>query len=111
MAGWQRVLAAMVPTLVGAAALAESLQVDPDVIERVASEEELGAGLRVQTRQFDNHVQEQYIQDGRARVIKVTPRTGSPYYLVDPDGDGTMGMRRSTGGSGVSPTRWILRSW
>jgi hypothetical protein len=111
MTSWQHVFAAVVPALVGATALAESLQVDPDIIEQVASEEELGVGLRVETRQFDNHVQEQYIQDGRARVIKVTPRNGSPYYLVDPDGNGTMGMRRSTGGSQVSPTRWILRSW
>lgn len=95
----------------GGLAGAQSIQVDPAVIEEVASEEELAArgGGHVERRDFDNHVQEHFIRDGRTHVIKVTPRVGSPYYLVDPDGDGSMGMRRGSGG--VNPPRWVLKSW
>jgi hypothetical protein len=40
-------------------------------------------------------------------MIKVTPASGPPYYLVDEIGDGTF-VRRNTLENGVRPPRWVL---
>lgn len=55
---------------------------------------------------------EEYRINGRLYMIKVTPRIGLPYYLIDNQGDGTF----SAGGSGgldqnIRPPMWILRQF
>ncbi|SFW10685.1 DUF2782 domain-containing protein [Nitrosovibrio sp. Nv17] len=55
---------------------------------------------------------EEYRINGHLYMIKVTPRIGLPYYLIDNQGDGTF----SAGGSGgldqnVRPPMWILRQF
>lgn len=37
-------------------------------------------------REEEDKVIEEFWVDGKLEAIKVTPRVGQPYYLVDPDG-------------------------
>ena len=48
--------------------------------------------------------------NGELRYIKVTPRSGPPYYFIDTDGDGKLETRRH---ELDNPTinRWILKRW
>ena len=43
-------------------------------------------------------------------MVKITPRAGKPYYLLDTDGDGWPDARRSDP-LGISVPQWILYSW
>jgi hypothetical protein len=63
------------------------------------------------TRRGEDKIEE-YRINGRLYMIKVTPRIGLPYYLIDNQGDGTF----SAGGSGgldqnIRPPMWILRQF
>ena len=41
-------------------------------------------------------------------MIKITPKNGVPYYLVDDQGDGKFARQESLD-SGIRPPRWIIR--
>lgn len=54
---------------------------------------------------------EEYRVNGRLRYVKIIPKTGKPYYLVDKDGDGQLETRHSDL-DGVPPiNEWILMEW
>lgn len=53
---------------------------------------------------------EEYRMGGRLYMIKITPRVGNPYYLVDDLGDGKFSRQESLD-SGVRPPRWIIRTF
>ncbi len=68
------------------------------------------AGLEPQvtiTKHTEQTVEE-YRAGGRLYMIKITPRIGKPYYLVDDLGDGKFSRQESLD-SGVRPPRWIIR--
>lgn len=48
---------------------------------------------------------------GRLYMIKVTPRRGVPYYLVDTDGDGNLESRRGELGEDLLIPSWTLLEW
>lgn len=50
---------------------------------------------------------EEYRMNGKLYAIKVTPRIGAPYYLVDEDGSGKMNRIDTHGDKLVIP-RWVL---
>ncbi len=55
---------------------------------------------------------EEYRMNGKLYMIKVTPSHGTPYYLVDPKGDG--GFVRedlSVGDRGISVPMWVIKSF
>ncbi len=55
---------------------------------------------------------EEYRMNGKLYMIKVTPPHGTPYYLVDPKGDG--GFVRENLGVGdktLSVPMWVIRSF
>lgn len=54
---------------------------------------------------------EQYSVNGRIYAIKVTPRRGVPYYLVDTDGDGEMESRRNALDADILIPQWVLFRW
>jgi len=43
-------------------------------------------------------------------VIKVTPKIGAPYYLVDHKGDGSFARQEGLD-SGIRPPQWILHKF
>ena len=54
---------------------------------------------------------EEYRVSGRLRYVKITPKKGKPYYLVDKDGDGDLETRHSDL-DGIPPiNEWILLKW
>lgn len=53
---------------------------------------------------------EQYSINGRLYMVKITPRKGPPYYLLDLDGDGLLDVRRDSPDN-VSVPQWVLFSW
>ncbi len=56
---------------------------------------------------------EEYRVNGRLYKIKITPKVGPAYYLIDNDGDGSFETRRT--GSQLEPDilipQWVLFRW
>ena len=71
------------------------------------------AGLEnaaVTSRTAENgDVLEEYRVAGQLHVVKVTPRRGPAYYLIDSNGDGRLDS--SKGEAPVSPVHWKLFEW
>ena len=61
------------------------------------------------TKQTEQTVEE-YRAGGRLYMIKITPKVGKPYYLVDDRGDGKFSRQESLD-SGLRPPRWIIHSF
>ncbi len=61
------------------------------------------------TKQTEQTVEE-YRAGGKLYMIKITPKVGKPYYLVDDRGDGKFSRQESLD-SGVRPPRWIIHSF
>ena len=51
---------------------------------------------------------EEFRANGVLYMIKITPKNGAPYYLVDDRGDG-MFARRDSLDSGLRVPRWIIK--
>lgn len=54
---------------------------------------------------------EEYRVNGRLYMVKVIPRKGPPYYLIDSDGDGHLDTRRDELGPDVEVPRWVIIRW
>jgi hypothetical protein len=50
---------------------------------------------------------EEYRVGGKLYMIKITPKIGKPYYLVDDKGDGKFSRQESLD-SGLRPPRWVI---
>jgi len=50
---------------------------------------------------------EEYRIGGKLYMIKITPKVGPPYYLVDDKGDGKFARQESLD-SGFRPPRWVI---
>ena len=66
-------------------------------------------GAEVTTRTVDGDQIEEYRVQGQLQVVKVTPRRGKTYYLIDRNGDGRLDS--SEGEGPVSPVMWKLFEW
>jgi hypothetical protein len=53
----------------------------------------------------------EYRVGGRLLAVKITPKGGVPYYLVDVDGDGDLETRRNDLSSEILVNSWVLFSW
>ncbi|HUO43682.1 MAG TPA: DUF2782 domain-containing protein [Burkholderiales bacterium] len=53
---------------------------------------------------------EEYRVNGKLYMVKVTPKSGVPYYLVDETGGGTL-LRHDSLDTGIRPPMWVLHSW
>jgi hypothetical protein len=51
---------------------------------------------------------EEFRVGGKLYMIKVTPKIGPPYYLVDDLGDGKF-VRQESLDSGFRPPRWVIK--
>ncbi|MBK9131894.1 MAG: DUF2782 domain-containing protein [Gammaproteobacteria bacterium] len=61
--------------------------------------------------QGDDKTIAEYRVHGRLYMIKVTPRKGPPYYLVDTDGDGNLETRRGELNEDLLIPSWTLMEW
>ena len=55
----------------------------------------------------DGNKEEQFRVNGKLYMIKVTPPHGTPYYLVEPKGDGAW-VRRDVTDSGLRVPMWVI---
>jgi hypothetical protein len=58
------------------------------------------------TKQTEQTIEE-YRIGGKLYMIKVTPKMGKPYFLVDDRGDGKFARQESLD-SGFRPPRWVI---
>lgn len=61
------------------------------------------------TKKQDTTIEE-YRVGGRLYMIKVTPKHGKPYYLIDQQGDGRF-VRRSPSTFMISPPMWVIKKF
>ena len=55
---------------------------------------------------------EEYTQNGRVYMVKITPVKGPAYYYLDEDGDGQLELRESDRKlNPVQPVYWKLKEW
>ena len=55
---------------------------------------------------------EEYSQNGRIYMVKITPVKGPAYYYLDEDGDGQLELRESDRKlNPVQPVYWKLKKW
>lgn len=52
----------------------------------------------------------EYRANGKLYMLKVIPKVGKPYYLIDQDGTGQF-ARRDTLGSGMQPPMWVIKEF
>ena len=62
---------------------------------------------QVTIRQEGESKIEEFRSKGRVYAIRVTPKIGKPYLLIDPDGKGTMTRAEDIGG-GVRAPEWTI---
>lgn len=79
----------------------------PEKVQAAPTGDELPA-VSIRTEQNGDRVEE-YRQDGRLYMVKVTPARGRPYYLMDTDGNGR--LNRDDVADHVSPVYWTLYEW
>ena len=67
-------------------------------------------GAEVRSRQMEGgDLAEEYYVAGQVRVVKITPKRGPVYYLVDSNGDGILDSSKGEGS--VSPVQYKLFGW
>ena len=59
----------------------------------------------------DNRTVEEYRVNGNLYMVKITPSIGAPYYLIDQDGSGDMGLHRGGSDLNIQIPQWALLSW
>jgi hypothetical protein len=57
----------------------------------------------------ETEIHEEYRLNGRLYMIKVIPKHGKPYYLVDPDGNGQ--FRRYDFQPRIAIPQWVIKRW
>jgi len=82
-------------------------KVEPPPPPPMSSEEDIDAPQVTITKQADMTVEE-YRAGGKLYMIKITPKHGAPYYLVDDKGDGKFARQESMD-SGLRVPRWIIK--
>ncbi|HYE38043.1 DUF2782 domain-containing protein [Methylocaldum sp.] len=81
----------------------------PDIPPQVESGEPLEPDVTIIRRGKD--IIEEYRINNRLYMVKIKPRIGPAYYLLDTDGDGNMDVRRSDLEDDMQIPQWVLFSW
>lgn len=58
----------------------------------------------------EREVIEEYRVSGQLYMVRITPRSGPPYFLIDTDGDGSLETRRNELSNPEIP-QWVLFRW
>jgi hypothetical protein len=72
-------------------------------------EEELEPEVQLKT--YENRSVEEYRINGNLYMIKIKPKFGPAYYLVDDTGTGELDLRRTASGRDIVIPRWTLLTW
>lgn len=83
---------------------------EPDLPTAGAEDQEAVEPEVTIIRRQDRTVEE-YRINNQLYMIKVTPRKGVPYYLMDSDGDGSLETRRNELDPQLLVPSWVIFSW
>jgi hypothetical protein len=81
----------------------------PQVAEGESNDARLEPEVRIIERGGERI--EEYRLNGELFMIKIIPKMGYPYYLVDVDGDGRLETRRNDLDPDILVPRWTIFSW
>ncbi len=73
--------------------------------------DELDIEPAVQVKQYPNRTVEEYRINGNLYMIRIKPKFGAPYYLVDDSGTGELEFRRDDPSRPMVVPRWTLKTW
>jgi Protein of unknown function (DUF2782) len=73
----------------------------------VLREEAVDAEPQVTITKETEQTVEEFRASGKLYMIKITPKIGQPYYLVDDRGDGKFSKQEALD-SGFRPPRWVV---
>ncbi len=68
-------------------------------------------GAEVTIRKEKDRMIEEYRVNGKLLQIKITPKHGYPYYLIDTDADGTFDVRSSEAWKNTTVNTWKIIKW
>lgn len=54
---------------------------------------------------------EEYSVNGRVYAVKISPKGGAPYFLIDNDGDGVLESRQTDIKANIQVPQWVIFSW
>jgi hypothetical protein len=75
----------------------------------LAEEPESSGEVTIQGNKPD--IVEELRVNGQLYAIRVTPKHGVPYYLVDSDGDGNLETRKNDTDSDLLIPAWVIKKW
>ena len=103
-------LSSLLSTALAAQPQAPALQPvpPPPPMDNSAADAELEPPVTI-IKQAEQTVEE-YRANGKLYMIKIIPKIGAPYYLVDDRGDGKFSRQESLD-SGVRPPRWTIHKF
>jgi hypothetical protein len=52
---------------------------------------------------------EEYRSNGKLYMLKITPKVGKPYFMVDPRGDGRFERQETL--PGLQPPQWVVKEF
>ncbi|MDH3353757.1 MAG: DUF2782 domain-containing protein [Chromatiales bacterium] len=101
-------LTGLLPLRVAMAADLEGDQIPPPLPEAMVEEGSFEPEVTIIKRK--ETLVEEYRHNGTLYMIKITPKRGYPYYLIDSDGDGSLETRRNERDN-PEVVQWRLFSW
>ena len=78
----------------------------PPALDPKAQDSDLEPQVTI-TKKGDQLVEE-YRVGGKLYMIKVTPKIGLPYYMIDERGDGEFSRQDGPDSSNLRPPRWVI---
>jgi hypothetical protein len=85
-------------------------QEDVPIPPKVQSDEQFEPTVTI--REEEKRTIEEYRMNGQVYMVKVTPKGGVPYYLIDTDGDGQFDYNAQNPAlAPVQPVFWKIKEW
>lgn len=81
----------------------------PPVLDSNAVDSDLEPQISIVEKK--DMVIEEYRVHGRIYKVKVTPKIGLPYYMIDERGDGVFLRRDGPDAANMAPPRWVIFSF
>jgi len=75
----------------------------------LAEEPESSGEVTIQDAKGD--IVEELRVNGQLYAVRVSPKHGAPYYLVDSDGDGNLETRKNDTDPALLIPAWVIKKW